>query len=248
MSVSTSTPVKRVLQRRWLDSSLDWLRFRLDTFPRSGPLTRLSGVGYQPLPWAGIDRSRRAEGSWSRWAAIEAALDEHEDLRTATDLGANVGFFTVKLAQRGLATLAVENDEVANRTALYSVRRAAVPNVGVLMLELNPDTLELLAPADVVIFLSLWHHFVREYGLTDATALLRGIWKRTRRVLFFETGEDEMPSDYGLPPMEPDARTWLTQFLAETCEGSEIAHLGEHVAFDADGAPARRNLFAVTRL
>jgi hypothetical protein len=47
--------------------------------------------------------------------------------------------------------------------------------------------------------------------------------------------------------MEPDARTWLTEFLAETCKGSEIVHLGEHDAFDADGAPARRNLFAVTR-
>jgi hypothetical protein len=207
----------------------------------------LSSVGYQPLPWVGIDRGRRGEGSWSRWSAIDAALDAYDDLRTAADLGANVGFFTVKLAQRGLATLAVENDDVAYRTALYSVRRADVPNVGVLALALTPETMDLLAPADVIVFLSLWHHFVREYGLLDATAMLRGIWERSKRVLFFETGENEMPDDYGLPAMEPDARTWLTNFLAETCEGSEIVHLGEHVAFDAEGAPARRNLFAVSR-
>jgi hypothetical protein len=65
--------------------------------------------------------------------------------------------------------------------------------------------------------------------------------------MFFDTGEDEMPPSFGLPEMTPDTRTWLEGYLSSTCAGSEVRHLGTHAAFDADGNPCRRNLFAVVR-
>lgn len=116
-----------------------------------------------------------------------------------------------------------------------------------LVVEIDPGSVEILPSADVVVFLSLWHHFVRLHGLDAATAMLRSIWEHTRGVLFFDTGEDEMPEDWGLPRMEPDPETWLARFLAETCSGGTVVHLGRHAAADADGRPAERNLFAVVR-
>jgi hypothetical protein len=47
--------------------------------------------------------------------------------------------------------------------------------------------------------------------------------------------------------MTPDARSWLTSYLAETCAGSQIEHLGFHRAFDPAGRLCERNLFAVIR-
>jgi hypothetical protein len=66
-------------------------------------------------------------------------------------------------------------------------------------------------------------------------------------VLFFDTGESEMPASYGLPSMTPDARAWLEDYLGRTCGGGRVEHLGRHRAFDPEGGPVERNLFAVVR-
>ena len=65
--------------------------------------------------------------------------------------------------------------------------------------------------------------------------------------MFFDTGENEMPACFGLPAMTPDPRSWLEHYLSDTCPGGEVRHLGRHAAFDADGNPCERNLFAVVR-
>jgi hypothetical protein len=245
--VSTRETIKRIVQRKRLDRVLDWGRFRIDTFPRRGPLAKLAYVSYQPLPWVGIDGGRRAEGSRTRWRAISEVLDRLEDVRTGMDIGANAGYFVVCLADRGIQTVAVESAPVAYRTALYVISRSGVEGACVMTLEVGPRNVDLLPSVDAVICLSVWHHIVRAHGLEGATDVLRGIWAHTRRVLFFDTGENEITREWGLPRMEPDAATWLTEYLSRTCEGSTIEHLGVHQAFDTDLLPAERNLFAVIR-
>jgi hypothetical protein len=113
--------------------------------------------------------------------------------------------------------------------------------------ELRPDTVELLPATDCTILLSVWHHLVHEQGLESATDLLGALWERTGKVMFFDTGGEEMPDSYGLPRMLPDARAWLTDYLTGTCAEGRIEHLGDHRAFDADGLPTERALFAVIR-
>ncbi len=238
---------KSLLRRSALDNAIDWVRFRVDTFPRSGPLAKVSYVSYQPLPWVGIEEGKRAVGSRTRWEAMEGVLNGLDGVRTGVDLGAAQGFFTLRMAERGIASIAVEGYPPAYRTALYAMRRARLENAAVLTLMLTPDNLTLLPPADAVVFLSLWHHFVRAHGFETGSEMLRRIWEKTGRVLFFDTGENEMPPSFRLPRMEPDAKSWLEGYLSETCGGAEVRHLGTHEAFDAEGEPARRNLFAVIR-
>lgn len=231
-----------LLRRRHVDEPLDRLRFRLDTFPRSG---RLNTV-YQPLPWLGLRSAKRAEGTLSRWAAIARVLDECAP-RSALDIGCNRGFFTLSLATRGIPTTGVESDPPAYRTALYAIRKAGVEDAGLLILTVRPGNVHLLPAADAVLFLSLWHHFVREHGLEGATSVLEALWDRTNRVLFFDTGESEMPESYGLPPMTPEPCDWLAGYLARTCTRAAVVHLGQHEAFGPDGNTCLRNLFAVIR-
>ncbi len=99
--------------------------------------------------------------------------------------------------------------------------------------------------ADVVLFLSVWHHLVLRDGLDAATDQLRAIWDRTERVLFFEAGDEELEAGSVWPAMEPDPKAWLTQYLSEACPGGEIRHLGSHTASDAEAY--LRHLFAVLR-
>ena len=228
---------KFLLRRDLLDNILDFLRFRLDAFP---------SLDYQPLPWLGIHSARRDVGVWSRWKAIAAVVDDLQ-VSTALDIGCNAGFFSVSLAMRGVTTVGVEILPKYYRTVLYGSRKLQLEQLGLLCLKVTPVTVAILPEADCVLFLSVWHHLSKEYGLNGATGILRAVWSKTRRVLFFETGEREMPLKYNLPSLEPDAQSYLRRYLEDKCSGGQVRHLGRHEAFSPDGRVVERNLFAVLR-
>jgi hypothetical protein len=203
-------------------------------------------MDYQPLPWFGIHAAGRAAGVESRWRAIEAALTGR-DVRTGLDLGSNAGYFTIRLARRGIATVGVEPDSRYFRILRFAVKRLGLPNVGCLDMDVTPITASLLPSADAVFFLSVWHHMVRYHGLDGASSILGEVWAKTRQVLFFETGEMEMPARFRLPDMSPEPRVYLEKYLAEHCPGGRVEHLGRHDAFTPERKPCRRNLFQVVR-
>lgn len=219
-----------------VDDLLDRLRFRIDTLP--------NGL-YQPVPGLPA-RAARGAGSESRWAAMRPVINAH-GVESAVDVGACEGYFSLMLGAEGVPTIAVENMPSNYRTALLAARKTENRNVGVLALEVTPENVFTLPDADCVLCLSIWHHFVRTHGLSEATEMLEAIWLHTRKVMVFDTGEAEMTSEFRLPEMTPDARSWLTTYLADTCTGSRIEHLGSHRAFDPAGKPCERNLFAVIR-
>ena len=219
-----------------VDDILDRLRFRIDTLP--------NGL-YQPVPGVPA-RAARGSGSESRWAAMLPVVKAHR-VESAVDIGACEGYFSLMLGEESIPTIAVENMPSNYRTALFAARKTDNRNIGVLALEVTPENVFTLPDADCVLCLSVWHHFVRTHGLSEATEMLETIWLHTRKVMVFDTGEAEMTPDFRLPAMTPDARTWLTTYLADTCSGSRIEHLGFHRAFDPAGKPCERNLFAVIR-
>lgn len=223
--------------RRTLDNTIDLVRLKLDALP--------DGI-YQPVPGIPVRRAKRSVGTGSRWTAMEPVV-ERLRVRSALDVGANVGYFPIKLAQRGIPSVALESDPKCVRTAMTAVRRNGLDNVAVMDLELRPDTLGLLPSTDCTLLLSVWHHLVRGLGFDAATDLLRGLWGRTGKVMFFDSGEDEMPASFGLPRMVPTPDVWLTEYLLKTCAGGRVEHLGRHRAFDAAGLPTDRALFAVIR-
>lgn len=237
-TVALPSPLRRLIDRPAIDAAIDLARLRLDLFPH--------GL-YQPVASLPVTAAaKRADGCRSRWEAMHPLVIEHR-VRTAVDVGANAGYFSLELAALGVPTTAIECDPAVYRTALLAVRRSELDNVAVMALELRPDTMELVPLADAMVCLSVWHHLVRSYGLDAATAMLRDIWSRTGKVLFFDTGEAEMPASFGLPAMLPDARSWLNGLLRGCCEGGEVRFLGLHDAFDTAGRSCRRNLFAVVR-
>jgi SAM-dependent methyltransferase len=230
---------RRVDARRRTEDLLDRLRYRLD---------RLTNPLYHPMPGAGDDHgAERAQGTHSRWAAMAPVLDEASP-RTALDIGCNSGWFVLALAGRGIPTVGVERDPASYRTVLYAARRSpAGERVGVLAMRLGEETAALLPRADCVLFLSTWHHLVREIGLEAAGRVLGSVWERTGRVLFFDTGESEMPASFGLPAMGPDPGEWVASYLAERCPGGTVEHLGRHQGGWDGPEPVYRSLFAVRR-
>ena len=229
--------MRKQIQQRVIDP----LQFTFDVLP---------GLRYQPLPWIGWPRANRATGTSQRWEAIKPIVAASGS-RTAVDIGCNVGFFCFALAQMGVAAVGVEAEQKELRIAAFVRRKLEAANVGLLLLQVTPSTVRLLPEGDAVLLLSIWHHWVKRFGVAAATGMLQDVWARTRKVMFFETGEREMSSDYALPTMAPSPREWLTTYLATTCTSSRVECLGQMKAFAPGGtetsAMVHRNLFAVIR-
>ena len=81
--------------------------------------------------------------------------------------------------------------------------------------------------------------------------MIQKIWARSGKLMFFETGENEMPADYRLPAMTPSPGDWLTTYLRDSCPSSRVECLGQMKAFAPGGsethAVVQRHLFVVMR-
>ncbi|OGW85210.1 MAG: hypothetical protein A3A81_02155 [Omnitrophica bacterium RIFCSPLOWO2_01_FULL_45_10b] len=229
--------MKFPIKRKWFNNLLDWLRFKFDQFP---------AVDYQPMPWLGIRNAKRASGVVSRWNTIKDLITKLK-VESVIDIGCNNGFFSVSISKMGINVIGIESNPKYFRTYLYAIRKLGLENAGALSWKLTHSTLTMLPSVDAMLFLSVWHHIVREYGFDQGTDILRQLWIKTNKVFFFETGENEMPSYYHLPPMIPDPKIYLKDYLEKVCTGGKIIHLGWHDAFSPDGKVVKRNLFAAIK-
>lgn len=197
---------------------------------------------YQPAPWVGIGTGRRARATQGRWAAIESEL-AHIPAGTALDLGSHIGFFSFKLAESGHLCLGIENFKDSIRAARLLRTASGIEGASFRQMTLNSETIRELPDADIIVFLSLWHHLCKAEGFERARELLTTVISKTRQVCFFETGQSDeayMQWASDLPEMKPDVKTWISSLLKD-CGATSVKHLG---TFSAYLGPVKRHLFA----
>lgn len=225
-------------RRRAIDALLDRLRFTIDTTSRRG--------NYQPLPGLAIRKVARDNATRARWDAMRPLVEEL-GTRSAVDVGCNAGFFPLQFGLMGIPAIGIEGEPVNFRTFMYAAQRLGLEAMGQVHMWVTPDTVSLVPAADCLILLAVWHHFVQRFGVEGATTMQHALWERTGKVLFFETGEAEVATEYGLPDMGQDTRAWLIDYLRHSCPGGDVRHLGQYEARSPIGQPCMRNVFAVVR-
>jgi hypothetical protein len=161
---------------------------------------------------------------------------------TYLDVASCYGWFVAHMLEHGYDARGIELEPVAPLigAAAYGLdeTRIAVGD-SVVLLERRP-------PADVVSCFSLAHHFVLGRGSCSAEELVGLLARRTRRVLFFETGQEhEAWFRHSLAGWGPDrVRAWLL----EHTDFDEVVAIG----VDQDSRPPYednygRTLFACIR-
>lgn len=225
------------------------LRFSTRKYGLFGP-----SVAYQPLPWVGLQGGRRSIGTQQRLEAILGFLESRGGVPAITlDVGANVGYFSLSFAELGAIAYAVEAEPLNNRISRIASNRLEAKSGSFVPLRIWCDTnsVRRFPDANVTLCLSIWHHWVRHYGLDAATEILEELLRKTSDVLFFDSGENEMPEYYNLPFYGADARTWLQEYLASLDSVRSIESLGEYAAFMPDSDEGAQNisrqLFAVEK-
>lgn len=216
------------MRRSSLIKMVDRLRFRALT---TSMLIDQPKTKYQPLPFLGINETYRAQGSISRLEAIQEHLKQHKvQSNSLIDYGCNVGFFALSLAREGMFSFGVEEDSVAIETA-YTAARIADISFCPIRLRINSSNISMMPQTDISLCLSIWHHWVKNYGLPEATEMLRVIFQKTIGVMFFDTGENEMPASYNLPFQNEPASTWLESYFYKELGAKSVSTLGKHKAF-----------------
>lgn len=209
---------------------------------------------YQPLPWLNLVEGRRTVGCQRRRSAIKKYLEEQSMRPSITlDVGANIGYFSLSFAEMGAVAYAVEAEPLNMRIANIA-RNQMPPDTGTfvpLRLMCTAENAELLPSSNVTLCLSIWHHWVRHIGLDGATQILRVLLKKTSDVLFFDTGENEMPGYYNLPFAGHDSKIWLNEYLCDLNGGDGVSCIGEYEAFtpstDENAGNVTRSLFAIQK-
>jgi SAM-dependent methyltransferase len=117
-----------------------------------------------------------------RCRQIEGAIPT--GARSVLDIGCNLGDITAWCAGRGLWAIGVEGSAKVVRAARR--RHAAVQGCAFMLQRLEPEDLGGLPVFDVVLLLSVHHHWLMAHGPEKAGEMLRELAKRTGKVMIFE--------------------------------------------------------------
>lgn len=137
-----------------------------------------------------------------------------------------------------------DRNEFMVARALATLRRQE--NAIFAQLDIDAAAAAALPEADIVLCLSVFHHWVRHLGAEPAIETLRAVASRAKRALVFETGQPEEEGarwTEALAFMKPDSDAWIRDFLA-TLGFAEVRYVG---AFQTTVSPRPRNLYVALR-
>ena len=214
----------------------DWLTFKAQR------LSPHKFRRYQPLPWIGLSTRKRDASTLQRWEAIEKHIGI--DSGSAMDIGSNLGYFVLRLAEKGFFTLGLDTAYENIKVAQYAQKKAAIDNAAFSFMTVKPDNVNSLPDVDILIFFSVWHHWIEDFGHEQAADMLATLWSKTHHVMFFETGEDKEILQLGIK--EAPAQ-WAKSELERICPDGRVEVIGGSDRGTHQKGNLIRTLFAVYR-
>jgi len=184
---------------------------------------------YQPLPWFDIKGEQRHASSLKRWKAIHKELE----LRcigggSALDIGCNLGFLSFQLANNDFFCLGIEGERLLYHLCTLEKEVGKFQNAVFMEAFVDGELCKKLPMVDVTLFLSVFHYLVRESGLDAATRVMAGLLEKTRKIMFFETGQsNERNASWAryLPEMHPNPLEWIERYFI-SLGASKVNYLG----------------------
>ena len=143
---------------------------------------------YHPIPELGIRiATHREQAVIERWQAISSEISATP--ACVMDIGCNLGFYCIESAKLGHLAIGIDMPNYAR--ALMIIRGAlALPNVVPIGIQLSPDNVSILPCADYLIVLQVFHHMRIAYGIEKALEIVRVLYGKCDRKLFFESESD----------------------------------------------------------
>lgn len=120
-----------------------------------------------------------------RWSFIKPHISNHD---TCLDVGCASGYFTAKCANEGLLTIGLDDLSQSSERLQNAWKRGDIPNVAFGNWRIKPDNVQNIPRFDVILLMSIYHHFVKAYGIADANYMVKELGKKSDILIF------EMPA------------------------------------------------------
>ena len=174
---------------------------------------------YQADPFATEAVSARGKGRpcEDRYDALSEHLPNGEPL-SVLDIGCNRGYFVLRMAERGGFCIGIDSDRNEIMYARAQAEIYRIPNVVFATMIVDGKSVESLPSVDVTLCMSIFHHWVRSFGVDKAKDIMQVIACRTVRYLIFESGGCEETEAEWAPElsfMGADSTFWTRRFLTD---------------------------------
>lgn len=156
-----------------------------------------------------------------RWELIESHLTEEHD--SLVDLGCADGFFVKKAADRGMAVSGFEGNQ--NRVDRAKKSCQGYDNVNIEQKYISPENIIEILSSDVVLFLTVHHHWIRQYGWERAASMFQQICRRADLVFYEPPGNKSINRDGSEKPLAPSESIQYYTDEIQTILGENIAIL-----------------------
>ncbi len=183
--------------------------------------------------------------SYARLDAINGFLPKDAQL-TTLDIGCNLGFFTFNMAKRGGFSIGIDYGRNEIMAAKALALRYSVNNVVFTQLEITPENASLLPKVDMVICLSVFHHWIRKLGQEQSRIIMQGLADSSNKYLIFDTGqpnEKNVEWATSLEFMNPDINNWADGYL-KSLGFNKVDNIG---IFQTSLSEVKRNLYIASK-
>jgi SAM-dependent methyltransferase len=118
------------------------------------------------------------------WQMIESHLAA--DCRNLLDIACDIGYYTRNAATKGIFSIGVDINEPAIGKARTLVDPSIQDRVAFSRLSLDPQNTRLLPQFDVILCLSVYHHFCRMYGEAAGRQMVLDLVGKFSKQMFFQ--------------------------------------------------------------
>ena len=200
--------------------------------------------GYQPVSFEGHLIQSGKRDFEHRWTLIRREAVEC-GARSLLDLGCAEGYFVLRAARElGCFSLGIDAN-VRRLTVAQNINTLdRNERTGFMYANIDTDSLSRLPKFDIVLFLSVLHHFMREHGIEYCREVLSIIRTKTNKLMIFDMGIRSELSDWAkaLPSATEEPAAVIAMFL-RSAGFSQIDLIGQTIALKKRGNTVVRPVF-----
>lgn len=154
-----------------------------------------------------------------RWEYISGHIDNAHG--TLLDIGCAEGYFTAKAAESGLQSVGIDVDR--HRISDARLSNGAVENLEFRRRKITPDTIAELPEADIVLLLTVHHHWVSEFGWDDAKRMVQTVMANSSVLVYEPPGNRLIHPEKGSDGYELNPATEYYRELLDEIGGSDVS-------------------------
>jgi len=120
----------------------------------------------------------------NNWIMIEKHIGN--TCKNLLDIACDIGFYSFKAVQKGLFTVGLDIEARSIKKACKLALTKKQENIAFMKMPLNPSNVSLLPNFDIILCLSVFHHFDRIFGEENAKKMVAGLFAKCDKQFFFQ--------------------------------------------------------------